>query len=518
MSRSKEAPGRTARRRKRAVITTAAVLVTAAAFAVPANASLSAVSPVLLESGHPFSYTDPSGLSLELCINDPGCPASPPVLENKAPNDEAFYQLASSTASAGSKSVTMDFNLEAAYLASAITFGRIQATLRGLEPNGVYTVTHPYGETQFTAGPDGNLVGGARAAQREEIGGVEGNFDATLATSIGPFLRWTGTDAPPGYIGDGATPHTVDGSPTGNNWIRVSGPGLPDVVTDPVTGEVSGGLFSDLFTVEGKIAGPTPPPSAFASLSTTSLTFPGRRSDEISATRAVVLRNTGQVPLDASVSVSTADFSASGCATPVAPGGSCLVTVGFVANSGVGDHSATLNIASNAANNPNLSVALNGSITGLATQVIDNTQPPRTVVQLIPGPAAPGQGVVPGAAARQGLPSATAGSLAVSRLSVARRISTARLRRQGLRASMRVQEGTSAVRIAVYKARNGRKTGRAVFSTIRAPRAAGLYRVTLRNRSLLRALKRGSYVIEVQGGRSAASLSAVTTRAFVVTR
>src|SRR3954447_20802889 len=109
MSRSTQG-ARFARRRTRAAITTALALTAAAAIAVPAQASLSAASPVLLESGHPFSYTDPSGLSLELCINDPGCPASPPVLENAAPNDEAFYQLASATASQGGKSATLDFN------------------------------------------------------------------------------------------------------------------------------------------------------------------------------------------------------------------------------------------------------------------------------------------------------------------------------------------------------------------------------------------------------------------------
>jgi len=513
MVRSKEATVRIARGRTRTAIITAAALAATAAFAVPAQANLSTFSDTLLVSGHPFSYTDPSGLSLELCINDPGCPASPPVLENKAPNDEAFYQLASATASAGSKSVTMDFNLEGAYLGSAITFGRIQATLSGLEPNGVYTVTHPYGESTFTAGPNGDLLGGARAAQREEVGAVEGNFAATLGTTIGPFLRWTNNEAPPGYIGDGVTPHTVDGSPNGTNWIRVSGPGLPRVVTDPVTGEVTGGLFSDKFTVEGKIAGPTPPPSAFASLSTTSLAFPARRSDETSVTRSVTLRNTGQVPLTVnSMSTSSADFTASGCDTPVAPGGSCLVTVAFVANSSVGDRSATLNIASNAANNPNLGVTLTASISGLATQVVDNTQPPRTVVQLIPGsPAvagAPGAGVV----------APKAGPLAVSRLSVPRRISTALLRRQGLRTSMQLQEGTNAVRIAIYKARNGRRSGSALLIANRTPRAAGVYRVTLRNRSLLRKLKAGRYVMEVRAGRNAAALGGIAKVAFTVTR
>src|SRR3954464_6724097 len=101
---------RDARRRLRVALTTAATLAAATAIAGPAHANLSAVSPVLLVSGHPFSYTDPTGLSLELCINDPGCPASPPVLENQAPNDEAFYQLASSTATDGAKEGQHDFH------------------------------------------------------------------------------------------------------------------------------------------------------------------------------------------------------------------------------------------------------------------------------------------------------------------------------------------------------------------------------------------------------------------------
>jgi len=512
MTRITRAGTRVARRRLPIALTAAVALTAATAIAVPAHASLSAVSPVLLVSGHPFSYTDSTGLSLELCINDPGCPASPPVLENAAPNDEAFYQLASATATDGTKEATIDFNLEAAFLAGPITFGRIQATFHGLEPNSDYTVTHPYGVTTFTTDANGQLIGRTRAGQREEIGGAENDFVTALNTTIGPFLRWTGSDAPAGYTGDGVTPHTVVGSPTGTNSIRVSGPGLPPVVTDPVTGEVSGGLFGDLFTVEGKIAGPTPPPSAFASLSTTSLAFPARRSDEKSVTRTVALRNTGQVPLDVDrVTTSSGDFTASGCGAPVAPGSSCLVTVGFVANSGVGDRTATLDIASNAANNPNLSVSLSGTITGLATRVIDNTQPTRTVViqqVLQPQPAVPSRGVLP----------ATATSLAVSGLSLPKRISVSRLRLQGLQASMRLRAGTNVVRIAIYKARGGKKTGRAVFTTIRTPRAAGQYRVTLRGRTLVRALKPRAYVMEVQGGSSASSLSAVKRVAFTVTR
>jgi Protein of unknown function (DUF1573) len=508
---SRRIRSRGARRRLHAALTTAATLTAAAAIAGPAHADLSAVSPVLLVSGHPFSYTDPSGLSLELCINDLGCPSSPPVLENQAPNDEAFYQLASSTATDGAKEATIDFNLEAAFLAGPITFGRIQATFHGLEPNQEYTVTHPYGVSHFTTDANGEVLGRIRAGQREEIGGAENEFATALNTTIGPFLRWTGDTAPAGYTGDGVTPHTVDGSPTGTNSIRVSGPGLPPVETDPVTGVVTGGLFSDLFTVEGKIAGPTPPQSAFSSLSTTSLSFPARRADEASVTRRVALRNTGQVPLTVNgVSTTSGEFTASGCSAPVAPGSSCLVTVAFVANSGVGDRTATLNIASNAANNPNMSVALSASITGAATRVIDNTRPSTTtVIQRVE---------VLGATASQRVQPAASSSLAVSGLSLSRRLSGTRLRAQGLRVSMRLKPGTKTVRMAIYRARNGTKTGRAVFTTTRTARAAGLYRATLRGRTLTRALKPGAYVMEVQGGSSASSLSAVRRFAFTVTR
>jgi hypothetical protein len=107
--------------------------------------------------------------------------------------------------------------------------------------------------------------------------------------------------------------------------------------------------------------------------------------------------------------------------------------------------------------------------------------------------------------------------LAVSRLTLARRISVSRLRGLGLRASMNVQEGTSVVRIAIFKARNGAKTGRALFTATRTPHAAGLFRVTLRSATLSR-LKPGLYAMEVRAGRSAASLGPVRTSTFRVTR
>jgi hypothetical protein len=119
-------------------------------------------------------------------------------------------------------------------------------------------------------------------------------------------------------------------------------------------------------------------------------------------------------------------------------------------------------------------------------------------------------------AGASGVLGATASSLSVSRLTLPRRISVTRLRAQGLHASMRVQEGTNVVRIAIYKSRNGQRTGRALYVTTRAARA-GLLGVTLRSRSLLRKLRAGTYVMEVRSGQSIASLGGVRRIAFTVT-
>jgi hypothetical protein len=139
--------------------------------------------------------------------------------------------------------------------------------------------------------------------------------------------------------------------------------------------------------------------------------------------------------------------------------------------------------------------------------IVDNTKPtpPAQVIRLFQQiPATPGAGVL----------GTTASSLAVSRLTLASRISVTRLRVQGLRTSMQVQEGTNVVRIAIYKARNGQKTGSAVYVTTRTPSRSGLYRVTLRSRKL----RAGSYVMEVRAGQSAAALGSVRRIAFTVTR
>jgi len=166
-----------------------------------------------------------------------------------------------------------------------------------------------------------------------------------------------------------------------------------------------------------------------------------------------------------------------------------------------------------------LSITSSQTVSAIAVDPVGNTsgisafeytiRPVAPIVQVVPGA---GPTVVPTTQVK----GVTASSLAVSRLTLPRRISVTRLRAQGLHASMRVQEGTNVVRIAIYKSRNGQRTGRALYVTTRATRA-GLLRVTLRSRSLLRKLRAGTYVMEVRSGQSVASLGGARRITFTVT-
>ena len=166
-----------------------------------------------------------------------------------------------------------------------------------------------------------------------------------------------------------------------------------------------------------------------------------------------------------------------------------------------------------------LNITSSQTVSAIAVDPVGNTsgisafeytiRPVAPIVQVVPGA---GPTVVPTTQVK----GVKASSLAVSRLTLPRRISVTRLRAQGLHASMRVQEGTNVLRIAIYKSRNGQRTGRALYVTTRATRA-GLLNVTLRSRSLLRKLRAGTYVMEVRSGQSVASLGGVRRITFTVT-
>jgi hypothetical protein len=326
----------------------------------PAQAALSVTGPVDPVTLFPAWYQDSNGTQLQLCLADPGCPASPALADFTAPDGEAFYQLASATMTDGTHTATIDFNIEAAFLGDTpqdgITFGRLQLTLDGMEPNSDYTVTHPYGVTTWTSNADGALRGRDRAGSREEkgCGNTPCDFDIALTTSMGPFLEWdpaVAPAAPAGYIGDGATPHAVIGSPTGDNFVRIEGPGLP-----------AGGITSNLFTVEGKYAS-APQPVFFNAPGSGAF---GTVRVNTTATRQVVVKNNGLADMDlGNVSLAgadAADFTKGGdtCANQtIASGQTCSIEV-HLTPSQTGARTADLVIAQSGGT-PDHTIALTGT-------------------------------------------------------------------------------------------------------------------------------------------------------------
>jgi hypothetical protein len=597
-------------RRTRAVISTAAAAIAAAAFAGPASANLSVTGPVSPATGFPAWYQDANGTQLELCIADPLCPASPPAADFKAPDGEAFYQLASATATGpDGQEVTVDFNIEAAFLdADPITFGRIQVTLKGMEPNSDYTITHPYGTGTWTSDANGELLGGDRTRQRLEVGcpAAPCNFDDALGTSIGPFMQWdpaVAPAAPAGYIGDGVTPHEIVGPAT--TFVKVEGPGLP-----------VGGISTNLFTIEGKRASAPAPiffaapgsgsfgtqrvgttvnrtvtiknngladmalgattvsgtdfakgadtcangtiasgatctidvafsPAAAAARSgslvvegggtvplsgtggvpgvassPTVVNFLNQNVSTTSAEQSLTISNTGAVALNISNAAITganaAEFAVTrnGCAA-VPAGGSCTIALKFLP-AAAGVRNATLVLTSDAPGSPH-SVPLTGSGTVPPGAGGGGGVPPAgggaaatPPAQVVPGPT---QTIVvqrPGVAVQGTTQTGAAPRLGLQDLLPVGRLTQAQLRAQGLRLRMQLEDGTRVVRVSIFRAkRNGQRTGRPVFTTVRGVKATTT-RITLRNRAVKR-LKAGRYVARIQPGRSRADRSGVSS-------
>jgi len=72
----------------------------------------------------------------------------------------------------------------------------------------------------------------------------------------------------------------------------------------------------------------------------------------------------------------------------------------------------------------------------------------------------------------------------------------------------------ATVRIAVFRANHGRASGKALTTSTRSL-GSGTRTVLLRGRAI-RALKRGSYVVAVRAGSSAATLGTASTARFSV--
>lgn len=238
---------------------------------------LAAVGP-LNEFGYPRWYRDSNDVLLDLGIDpaDPNLPAIGELPDPGAPlsfpdnfPDEAFYFLAEARLATGGTAVAgrarVILALEAAFGGDGTpqdtmqaVFGRIRFRIDRAVPNATYVFTHPYGQSGPLRADDRG-----RLFETEDISLSPGDFEAALGSQIGPFLRWSNDapQAPPGYLGDGATPHKITGSPVQQqNYVIIEGPGIGslDVNGGPTRapGEPNNRnkVYTDLFVVQGRIA------------------------------------------------------------------------------------------------------------------------------------------------------------------------------------------------------------------------------------------------------------------------
>jgi hypothetical protein len=212
---------------------------------------LQAVGPTSSEYGFPAWYQDKANERLELCLDkdNPLCGFLPGDIPDETQPisfpgnfpDELFYFLASSTLDLpGGGRAVLTSGLEAAFVNGVAaggqqTFTRIRVVVRGAPANQTITIKHPYG--QLTIDTDGT---GAGRLVRDVAPSV-GNFSLALNGDVGPWLRWTGTDAPAGYLGDPAVEHTITGGPARNTFSLDDKNGTQVASTDQ-------------FTLQGKIA------------------------------------------------------------------------------------------------------------------------------------------------------------------------------------------------------------------------------------------------------------------------
>ncbi|MCC9198342.1 hypothetical protein LOC61_15995 [Arthrobacter sp. zg-Y820] len=132
-----------------------------------------------------------------------------------------------------------------------IVFGRIRFRVRDGRPETTYTLTHPYGTVQVTTDERG------RVTATEDIGLAPLDFTGALGGQIAPFLQWMPDPAlPEGYIGDGATEHTITGSPFNTNFVLVEGPGAGTAGADPDPNDPGNPdkVYTDQFVLQGRIA------------------------------------------------------------------------------------------------------------------------------------------------------------------------------------------------------------------------------------------------------------------------
>lgn len=236
------------------------VLATAAVFSLTGAASAQLLEPDQVphldsyggkygDSTFPVWYSDRAGVALELCTanNDliGACIYDPVIAGNTFSQSigfgaEAFWWAADTSMPFGTGTASLVLAVEAAFAnedpvpKDEFTFGRVRMRIDVPEA-GTYKVTYPFGEETFTVDAPGIKA----INTTMDTGTFSGDNSGPLKSKIGAFLVWDG-GAPPGYVGDGATPHTVTGSPYDFNKFRVE--------------KVGGGPSAEtnLFVVSGK--------------------------------------------------------------------------------------------------------------------------------------------------------------------------------------------------------------------------------------------------------------------------
>jgi len=359
-------------------------LVALLGFGQVAQAGLTAVGPIDPANGFPVWYQDANTLALIPCLSQTQSPNVPPNLMCVLLGDpgfnvllpvvfptnypqESFYWIADATSAVGNPFATyvkiIRLGLESTFATIPPTVANGQQTVFSririrIDPPvaGTYTVTHPFGVKVYPNAPAG--IKGINDTIDIPLGAPL-NFTGALNGGIGPFLRWPDLNYPiiignERFIGDPNVAHTVTGSPTGFNKVRVAGPtGL---------GVFGGSDFveTDLFFVAGKI-------------------FNGTLPTPVSVTRASYSRS------NANPSVGQVDVFAT--STPTA---SLTVNAGGVipawpmTGDGTGRFFAHIPIASAAVLPATLSVTADDSVanpTNIAATVTVNLQDLVTIAQ-----------------------------------------------------------------------------------------------------------------------------------------
>ena len=483
----------------------AAAALGAIAFGAPAAHAAVSASAIDPATGFPFSYTDSvNNFSLELCVDGPPLcintprpdatkPASVP--ENFPPDGEAFWWEAEASMPAGTagRDALLVLAREGAFdtgdpvAGHQISFGRIRVKASGLMPGETYTITHPYGTDKLKADVDGTIF------FTDDAGCLSApcDFAATAAASrVTSFLTWDTFPLPPaqggpptGYVGDPAVEHAVVGSPEGTDYFQIDGPnaGGPGVDT----------AKTDLFTVQGKLAGKAPAPAPHPVLDTRSMTFPSRQVAAPSTAQTVTLTNRGTagavVGAAAVTGLDAADFqlAADGCSnTTVAPGASCSISVVFQPTAS-GARAASLVIGDNSGTSPHV-VALAGTGT--------------------PGPApAPAPIIVVSAPAPApaSAPAPRSAPLRAGRVSVPSRVSARRARRLGIPVRFTIPARARVARVELFRGKR-----RLATATVR-----GAGRKSVRFKQARRA---GRYTVRIRVGRTLRSLGPARRIVFVV--